>query len=470
MALCKLTVQSIYADGNVDPMRLLCVLAARHGDIAMLHSGHGGHAVLAVKSLSGMRLTAQGRQIQLHNTGLAVGGQAAKNLVMTPSAAWQRWQDIITGISFSQPVPDRVGWLGWFSYEAGVMAELPQLYDLSSADIPLAHWQLFERYFVFDAARRQWLLAALHPDSGKAENIIGQMQCQFRAANTCALPMHAPVQATCVQHPDVAAFKAAVRRCQEYIAAGDIYQANISALWTAGAAEPGYHIFRRLVGKNPAQFAAFLRYGEHEIICASPELFLQRTGELLETRPIKGTRPRVCDSPVADQQRRDELLHSEKDRSELAMIVDLLRNDLGRVCAGVRVEKSREVEKLPTLWHTHGIVTGKLHHHGGKRWSRIITAMCPGGSITGVPKIRAMEIIRELEHQPRGIYCGNMGWISPGGDGTLNIAIRTIHIVNRIAKFRSGAGITADSNPDEEYAEILAKASALLRALTEEML
>ncbi len=469
MAGCKLTVHSFYADSNLHPLRLLSVLAAQHGDIAMLHSGQGGHAVFAVHSLSSVCVAAQDGQIKLHCTGLAAGGEAAQNHTTTPATAWQRWQDTIGEISFSGALPDRVGWLGWFSYEAGVMAELPQLYDLSSTDIPLAHWQLFERYFVFDAARQQWLLVALHPNSGEAETVMGHMQCQFRAANTCVQPLCAPAQATGVQYPDRVAFKAAVHRCQEYIAAGDIYQANISALWTARVAEPGYQIFRRLVEKNPAQYAAFLRYGEHEILCASPELFLQRTGELLETRPIKGTRPRVCDDPVADQQRCGELLHSEKDRSELAMIVDLLRNDLGRVCTSVRVEKSREVQKLPTLWHTHGVITGILQQQEST-WSRIITALCPGGSITGVPKIRAMEIIHELEHHPRGIYCGNIGWISPSGDGTLNIAIRTIHIFNGIAKFRSGAGITADSNADEEHAEIMAKASALLRALTEEML
>lgn len=470
MADCKLTLHSRAVGGSVDPLRLLGVLAAQRGDIAVLHSGNDGNAVLAVNAISGVRLTADEGKITLHRTGLAARAQVPEDIAMMPSAAWQCWQNIITEISFSQPPPDRVGWLGWLSYEAGVMAELPQLYGQSSADIALAHWQIFESYFVLDAATRQWFLVALHPDFAEAEKIMEQMQRQFSAANTCDVPKYAPVPATGVQHPDGAAFKAAVRRCKEYIAGGDIYQANISAVWTARVAEPGSQVFCRLVKNNPAQYATFFRYGDDEIISASPELFLQRAGQLLETRPIKGTRPRVCGNPVADQQRCDELLHSEKDRSELAMIVDLLRNDLGRVCTSVSVEKARQIEKLPTLWHTHGVVTGKLHPHVGKRWDKIITAMCPGGSITGVPKIRAMEIIRELENQPRGIYCGNIGWISPAGDGMLNIAIRTIHIVNGIAKFRSGAGITADSNADEEYAEILAKASAPLRALTEEIL
>lgn len=470
MADCKLTLHSRTAGGSVDPMRLLGVLAGQGGDIAMLHSGTGGHAVAAVNAISGVQLTEKDGKIKLDCTGLAAPAQAHGAMAMTPPEAWQRWQDIITAISFSQPPPDRVGWLGWFSYESGMMAELPQLCARSAGAFPLAHWQLFERYFVFDADKQEWLLVALHGDSRNAETVIGQMQCQFNAANSRDPSGDAPVKATSLQHPDGSAFKAVVRRCKEYIAAGDIYQANISAVWTASISEPGYQVFRRLVKNNPAQYAAFFRYGKDEIISGSPELFLQRTGELLETRPIKGTRRRVCDNPVADQQRCDELLHSEKDRSELAMIVDLLRNDLGRVCTSVCVEKPRQIEKLPTLWHTHGVVTGKLQRHVRQRWDEIITAMCPGGSITGVPKIRAMEIICELENQRRGIYCGSIGWISPTGDGTLSIAIRTIHIANGIATFRSGAGITADSNPDEEYAEILAKASALMCALTGEML
>ncbi len=470
MTDCKLTVQSRTADGRVDPMRLLGALAGQSGDIAMLHSGLGGHVVLAVNVISGVQMTAEHGEIKLRCAGLAARGHANGDVSITPSTAWQRWQDNITTISFSQPPPDRIGWIGWFSYESGVMAELPQLYDSPEGDFPLAHWQLFERYFVLDSSKQQWLLVALHPDARDAENVIGQMQGQLNAANSCDASVDAPVKATSLQHPDGSAFKAAVRRCKEYIAAGDIYQANISAVWTARIAQPGYQVFGRLAEKNPAQFAAFLRYGKDEIISASPELFLQRTGEILETRPIKGTRRRLCGDAVADQYRCDELLHSEKDRSELAMIVDLLRNDLGRVCTSVCVEKVRQIEKLPALWHTHGVIRGKLPPHVGKRWDEIITAMCPGGSITGVPKIRAMEIIRELENQQRGIYCGNIGWISPTGDGALNIAIRTIHIANSIATFRSGAGITADSNPDDEYAEILAKASALMCALTGEML
>ncbi|MHB1766875.1 MAG: anthranilate synthase component I family protein [Phycisphaerae bacterium] len=469
MAHCKLTVQIQAVHNTVDPMRLLEVLALQRGDIAMLHSGNNGNAVLAIKPIVGVLLNVQKGQIRLHTTGIAATADGHGEAISSWTNAWQRWGEILSGISFSRPVPEMLGWLGFISYQAGVMAELPRLYDLDSTETPLAHWQIFERYFIFNASAQQWHLAAVHTDFGSHCDMITDMQAQIHTAETSALPGKPPGKSTLLQQPDASAFKDAVRRCREFIAAGDIYQANISALWTARVAEQGHKIFTRLAQNNPAQYAAFIRFGEDEIICASPELFLKRNGTTLESRPIKGTRPRDIHSSMTDQQRCNELLNSEKDRAELAMIVDLLRNDLGRVCTHVRVEKVREIEKLPTLWHTHGIVTGELPPQVNNGWGDIIAAMCPGGSITGVPKIRAMEIIHELEAQSRGIYCGNIGWISPGGPGALNIAIRTIHLANGIAKIRSGAGITADSNPDEEYAEILVKAAALLRSIIDEL-
>lgn len=468
MAHCKLTVHTQTLGNPVDPMRLLQVLAVERGDIAMLHSGNHGNAVLAVKPIGGVVLHAHNGQISVRANGIAANAHGSHEFIGSSVMAWQRWQEILSGICFSRPMPELVGWLGWISYQAGVMTELPRLYHVGQTDIPLAHWQLFERYFLFNAAAQQWQLVVVQAKPQTHCDVIADMQMQIHMAERVVLPNDGPAaKSTLLQRPDADVFKQAVRRCREFIAAGDIYQANISALWKAHVAEPAYRIFNRLAKSNPAQFAACMRYGEHEMICASPELFLQRRGTRLETRPIKGTRPRNLFDALADQNRCNDLLNSEKDRAELAMIVDLLRNDLGRVCTQVRVEKIREIEKLPTLWHTHAIVAGELQPHMSNRWGDIIAATCPGGSITGVPKIRAMEIIHELELQSRGIYCGNIGWIGPDGSGALNIAIRTIHVTDGIAEVRSGAGITADSDPDEEYAEILAKAAALLQAVVD---
>ncbi len=450
----------------VDPMQLLEWIAAQGGDLAMLHGGDDGNAVLAARPVAGVRMDAADDAVVCRCTGMAAVTQGKASEIIKSNAVWRRWQEILSGVNLSQPIPELTGWLGWISYEAGVMAELPRLYEQQTADIPLVHWQLFERYFVFNSARGHWRLVALASHAAAAADATAEMENAMAAASAGARPVVRRASGgQWLAEGDERQFKAAVRHCQQYIADGDIYQANISSCWHCRTAEPGYEIFGRLLQGNPAKYAAFMRYGEHEIISVSPELFIQRQGGILETRPIKGTRPRRLDDPLADEQLRKELLESPKDRAELAMIVDLLRNDLGRVCTAVQVSEARVIECLPALWHTHGMVMGNLADSAGFFWGNIVEAMCPGGSITGVPKIRAMEIIEELETQRRGIYCGNIGWINPGGDGTLNIAIRTIHLTGGMARFRSGAGITADSDPDAEYAEILAKAAALRQVL-----
>lgn len=466
MARYELNLHSRNIATPADPMRLLALLAAQPGDMAMLHSGSDGNVILAVNPIAGVLMEPFTGQIAFQFTGLAAVAEGRARIIVELSVAWQKWQGVLTGVSILQPVPELVGWLGWISYEAGVINELPRLYQVQPTDVPLAHWQLFERYFLFDADTQQWRLVALHQNIATATQAADQMESQLAA--TATLPVAAYPDAAgseLLRQPNADEFKAAVRRCQDYIAAGDIYQANLSVLWIARVAAGGDRVFTRLLAHNPAQYGAFMRYGAHELISASPELFLRRRGQKIETRPIKGTRPRDLDDVAMDQKLRDELLHSEKDRAELAMIVDLLRNDAGRICTKVRVENSRQLESLPTLWHTHGIICGELNDPLRNGWGQIIQAMCPGGSITGVPKIRAMQIIHELEAHLRGIYCGNIGWISPAGDGTLNIAIRTLHLANGLAQFRTGAGITADSDPDEEYEEILAKAAALVKAV-----
>ncbi len=465
MPACKVNIYERNIESAVEPLQLLDLLAALAGDIAMFYSGVDEHLVLAVHPVASVLLEPHGQQMILRCSGLAAA--SGDTCMITPRAAiWTNWWTILARSVLWPAAPALVGWLGWISYEAGVILELPRLYKTNADDIPLAHWQLFERYFIFNTTERRWRLVALHCDPGAAKKAVDQMESQLAASaahDACGVPCTR--KAEFLHSPDLDRFKALVRRCREYIAAGDIYQANISALWTAGTVESGPRIFTRLIRHNPAQYAAYIRYGGHEIISASPELFVKRRGVMVETRPIKGTRRRDVHNPQVDQLLRDELLHSEKDRAELAMIVDLLRNDLGRLCVKVQVDKAREIESLPALWHTYGIITGELNSSSPPGWDHLIAAMCPGGSITGTPKIRAMQLIQELEGRSRGIYCGHIGWISPTGEGTLNIAIRTIHLANGLAQFRSGGGITADSDPDEECAEIIAKAEALLRAM-----
>jgi para-aminobenzoate synthetase component 1 len=226
-----------------------------------------------------------------------------------------------------------------------------------------------------------------------------------------------------------------------------------------------FGLYRRLRDLNPAPFAAFLRFDDVEIVSASPERFLSLRGNRVETCPIKGTRPRGR-TVEEDRALADELLTSEKDRAENVMIVDLLRNDLSRVCrdSSVDVRGLCELETFATVHHLVSTVVGALQP--GLTAVDLLAACFPGGSITGAPKIRAMEIIAELEPTRRGPYCGSIGYIGFDGCMDTSIVIRTYAMRNGRVTFQAGGGIVADSTPAAEYAETLAKARALIAALS----
>jgi para-aminobenzoate synthetase component 1 len=256
----------------------------------------------------------------------------------------------------------------------------------------------------------------------------------------------------------------AVARAKEYIAAGDIYQVNLSQRFSLPLAESPLMLYRRLSSLNPAPFAGLLMGENWALVGASPERFLQVRGDWVETRPIKGTRPRGR-NPEEDKRLSDELLGSEKDRAENVMIVDLERNDLGKVCEYGSVETTElwAVEKYPTVFHLVSTVEGRLRK--GRDALSCLRASFPGGSITGAPKVRAMEIIEELEPTKRGPYTGAMGYLCFSGDMDVNIIIRTILMKDGWAHFQVGGGIVADSQPEAEYQETLDKGKALEWAL-----
>jgi para-aminobenzoate synthetase component 1 len=263
----------------------------------------------------------------------------------------------------------------------------------------------------------------------------------------------------------------AVERIKEHIAAGDIYQANLTQQFCVrlDARLSPERVFLNLRRDHPASFAAFLRRREDVVVSASPERFLQVSleadgGRAIEAWPIKGTRPRGL-SADEDDCLRAELRASEKDRAENVMIVDLLRNDIGRVCryGSVVVRELFTVQEHPTLFHLVSKVRGQLREEATA--GSILRATFPCGSITGAPKIRAMEIIDEIEPAPRGLSMGALGYFSFDGAIDLNVAIRTMTIKDGLARFNTGGGIVADSDPALEYEESLTKARALLRAL-----
>jgi para-aminobenzoate synthetase component 1 len=252
---------------------------------------------------------------------------------------------------------------------------------------------------------------------------------------------------------------AAVRRAKDYIAAGDIYQVNLSQRFQCDVQAAPEDVYLALCAANPAPYAAYLDIGGAQILSSSPECFLHIRDRQVLTRPIKGTRPRSADPA--------ELLHSPKDNAELVMITDLERNDLGRVCefGSVHVPELVTVESYATVHHLVSTVAGRLRPEVSH--VDCVRACFPGGSITGAPKIRAMEIIDELEPHARGVYCGAIGFFAPDGVSQFNIAIRTVVRQGARLTFHAGGGIVADSDPDSEYDETLAKAQGIINAIAQ---
>jgi para-aminobenzoate synthetase component I len=258
----------------------------------------------------------------------------------------------------------------------------------------------------------------------------------------------------------------AVARVREYIVAGDIFQANLSQRFQAPLSVPPFQLYQQLRHRNPAPFAAYLDFGEFQVLSASPERFLRLDQERreVETRPIKGTRPRGL-GPMHDAALGRALAESEKDRAENVMIVDLLRNDLSRVCrpGTVRVPELFALEHHPTVHHLVSTVVGELEPAADA--IDLLRATFPGGSITGAPKVRAMEIIAELEPTQRGVYCGSIGYVSASGAMDTSIVIRTYLALRGQVYFQAGGGIVADSDPELEYRETLDKARGLIETL-----
>lgn len=260
-------------------------------------------------------------------------------------------------------------------------------------------------------------------------------------------------------------FLRAVERAKEWIAAGDMYQVNLSQCFDAEV-EGGslFGLYSALRDHSPAPMAAWMSLAGREVLCSSPETFLRISGRGMETRPIKGTRPRYSD-PDEDIRSAYELQTSSKEIAELVMITDLLRNDIGQVCefGSVEVADLLRLESLAQVHHLVSTIKGRLRADADA--VAAVAACFPGGSITGAPKKRAMEIIRELEPVPRGLYCGSLGCFGFNGESVFNIAIRTLVREGKRLSYHVGAGIVADSQPDKEYEETLHKAAGIRRAL-----
>ena len=372
------------------------------------------------------------------------------------------------------------GWIGYVGYEMGRHIERlhgQAVRDTNLGDLRLA---LYDAVLIHDSLNDSWQLAELAfddppPLAGLAAAALREAHLSAGAdespatGHDHAAPLaRAEAKAASNFTPD--AYRRAVARCVEYIAAGDIFQVNLSQRFHIANAPAPPAIYAALRRRNPAWYSAYLGFASRGRPCAvvssSPELFLRVRGGRVVTRPIKGTRRRTGDAD-ADAAAARDLLASPKDNAELAMIIDLLRNDLGRVCryGSVRVAEPRRLETHPTVYHLVGTVEGILTQGVGQ--IDLLRATFPGGSITGAPKIRAMDIIDELEPVARGVYTGCIGWLGLDGDCEWNIAIRTVVCDGSDAYVQVGGGIVADSQPQAEYQETLDKARALLEAIAQ---
>ncbi len=356
------------------------------------------------------------------------------------------------------------GLIGYLGYELGGHIESLAMKQRYDGDTPDLYFCLYDTVFVYDHARSSWSMSSFSPRR------LSDMRQEL---------MHALDQGSPSRHVEAvdafpaqplrsnftrAQYLAAVRHVKHLIRDGEVYQVNLSQRFSTDISCSPWELYLALRRLNPAPYSCYLKFPELVLASSSPELFLRVRGREVETRPIKGTRPRGR-SAAEDRAQRQALAASGKDAAELAMIVDLERNDLGRVCTygSVRVKRRSRIERYATVFHAVASVVGSLAP--GHDIVDLLRATFPGGSITGCPKISAMRIIDELEKGARGPYTGSIGYIGANGSAELNIAIRTFVVRGRSVSFQVGGGIVADSDPASEYQETLDKGKALASAL-----
>ena len=420
---------------------------------AWLDGGDGGHrlysrpvAVLQVRN---------GRASVTGPTGKAAFAAGGFELL---DAAFPAWDG-------AGPAATLVGYLG---YEMGGELESFPAPPPGDLDLPDLHLGLYDSCLRWDG--RSWMLegtdawrAAGDPDPViEAERLLAAS----RRRSAPEIPSGSLAAGGVVSRPNQRGFEAAVARVVERIATGEIFQMNLCRRLEARVlVDRLWSLYLRLRAASPAERGSFLDLGKGKtVLSISPELFLASQNGEVESRPIKGTRPRGV-NPKDDRALARELLESEKDRAELTMIVDVVRNDLGRVCeiGSVQVTSHAELMSLPTVHHTVSTVRGRLRPDAGP--VELLRAAFPPASITGAPKIQAMAVIAAEEERRRGPAMGALGWISLGGDLDLAVAIRTAAADRDLVAYHAGCGIVADSNPELEFEESTAKARAFLAAL-----
>ncbi len=442
----------------------------RHGGLALLETrsreGVGGrYSFVAVAPFLTFRSTGAGGETR--------SGGAGQTLFGNP---WRILETLLARYDLPAdadvPFPAGAG-IGYWGYELRQFVE-PKLRPHPVADLPLPDcWVgFYDSLVVFDhEAGGAWIVATgLLPDGSRSATRARESEDFWRREleSPAGADGFAPRSATaCVPAMGREDYVRRVVRAQAYIRQGDIYQANLAQRWEVPGGSDAWALYRRLAAASPAPYAACLEGEDFAIVSASPELFLRGDGLRIETRPIKGTRPRGADA-FSDAVLAAELRASPKEQAELTMITDLLRNDLGRVCSfgSVRVPELARLEAYAQVQHLVATVEGRLR--GDVTHLQALESCFPGGSVTGAPKFRAMQIIDELEPVGRGPYTGALGYLGFNRQTQLSILIRAAFCAGDRAWFYTGSGIVADSDPAAEYDETLAKAGGLLEVLDSE--
>ena len=378
----------------------------------------------------------------------------------------------------------RGGWIGYFSYELGRYIERLPAAAVDDIGLPLIRLCFYDRFIAYDHQEGSfWLLAlGLPDDAEEPEEKLAALEDLLAESQRTRVPQ--PARA-CLDNIDFSQVRSnmdknyylrTVEKIKRYIYDGEVYQINFSQRFECDYDARAIVLYHWQNRYNPSPCASYIDAGGFHIVSASPEMFITIADGVIQTKPIKGTRPRLDEAVEATLQAKqinarnfNELLGSEKEQAELNMIIDLERNDVARICRpGTRsVVQPRTIETYPTVFHAVATVAGRLREE--ITFCDVLKALFPGGSITGAPKIRSMEIIDETEPTARGVYTGSIGFIGIDGSACLNIAIRTIIIKDKKAYAQAGGGIVADSDPEAEWAETIVKARALLAGINSVM-
>ncbi len=361
-----------------------------------------------------------------------------------------------------EQIPFYGGAVGYLSYDLGRRLKPSELKVPPDRNVPDYRFGIYDSALVWDHSSKE-LYASVDPISQDQEASINKLR-QLVDRATHSVSSRSFGVGDLVSNFTRDSYLEHIGMLKELIREGEIYQANFSQQFRASFGGSGIDLYRKLRESNPSPYAAYLNFGDEEVLSSSPERFLKYEKGIVSTRPIKGTRPR---GKTESEELRfsEELARSEKDQAELLMIVDLERNDLGKVCepGSIEVEGLYGQETYASVIHQTATVKGRIAR--GRSAIDCIEAMFPGGSITGTPKIRAMEVIDALESVQRGIYTGSIGYIGFDGRADFNIAIRTMRIKDSEIAFNVGGGIVWDSDPVSEYEETLLKAKAIFEAL-----